>query len=154
MKIIAAAADRRLSNPDRGEPTMHSPSTVWPAHGVSDALRRDCLNLARRNSAPTFYGSLGGDPAMRKLADQFVAAAADNPHLRPLLGAEAAAVADRLYGLFATVGRLAEARVVTREDAGRWSDGLRAADGEGLFFSALTGFLVSGARPDDDGPGS
>src|SRR5436305_4462307 len=97
MKIIAAAADRRLSNPDRGEPTMHSPSTVWPAHGVSDALRRDCLNLARRNSAPTFYGSLGGDPAMRKLADQFVAAAADNPHLRPLLGAEAAAVADRLY---------------------------------------------------------
>src|SRR3954467_9904799 len=33
-------------------------------------------------------------------------------------------VADRLYCFFATVGRLAEAGVVGREDAGRWSDAL------------------------------
>jgi hypothetical protein len=41
------------------------------------------------------------------------------------------AVADRLYCFFATAGRLAEAGVVGQEDAARWSDGLRAAAGEG-----------------------
>jgi SAM-dependent methyltransferase len=56
------------------------------------------------------------------------------------------AVADRLYCFFATVGRLADAGVVSKEDAARWSDGLRAADGEGLFFSSYTGFLVRGTR--------
>jgi hypothetical protein len=56
-------------------------------------------------------------------------------------------LADRLYRLFATVDRLAEAEAVTRDDARRWSDGLRTADGEGRFFSALTAFLVSGTRP-------
>jgi ubiquinone/menaquinone biosynthesis C-methylase UbiE len=62
------------------------------------------------------------------------------------------AVADRLYCFFATVGRLAEAGVVGLEDAGRWSDGLRAADGEGRFFSSYTGFLVRGTRPVGAGP--
>jgi hypothetical protein len=56
------------------------------------------------------------------------------------------AVADRPYCFFATVGRLADAGVVSKEDAARWSDGLRAADGEGLFFSSYTGFLVRGTR--------
>jgi ubiquinone/menaquinone biosynthesis C-methylase UbiE len=64
------------------------------------------------------------------------------------------AVADQLYCIFATVGRLAEAGIVGREDAGRWSDGLRAADGDGLFFSSYTGFLVRGTRPGSDGPGA
>jgi hypothetical protein len=41
------------------------------------------------------------------------------------------AVADRRYCFFATAGRLAETRVVGREDAVRWSEGLLAADGEG-----------------------
>ena len=53
-------------------------------------------------------------------------------------------VADRLYCFFETVGRLADAGVVGKEDAARWSDDLRAADGEGLFFSSYTGFLVRG----------
>jgi hypothetical protein len=56
------------------------------------------------------------------------------------------AVADQLYCFFATVGRLADAGVVSKEDAARWSDELRAADGEGLFFSLYTGFLVRGTR--------
>ena len=64
------------------------------------------------------------------------------------------AVADRLYCFFATAGRLAEAGVVGREDAGRWSDGLHAADGEGRFFSSYTGFLVRGTRPGGVGPGA
>ena len=51
-------------------------------------------------------------------------------------------MADRLYCFFATVGRLAEAAVVGREAADRWSEGLRAADREGRFFSSYTGFLV------------
>jgi hypothetical protein len=62
------------------------------------------------------------------------------------------AVADRLDCFFATVGRLAEAGVVSREDAESGSDGLRAADGDGLFFSSYTGFLVRGTRPEDVGP--
>ena len=61
-------------------------------------------------------------------------------------------VADRLYCFFATVGRLAEAGVVGGEEAARWSEGLRAADRDGLFFSSLTGFLVRGTRPEDVGP--
>jgi ubiquinone/menaquinone biosynthesis C-methylase UbiE len=56
-------------------------------------------------------------------------------------------VADRLYCFFATVGRLAEAGIVGRDDAARWSDGLRTAEGEGRFFSSYTGFLVRGTRP-------
>lgn len=63
------------------------------------------------------------------------------------------AVADRLYDFFATVGRLAEAGAIGRDVAGRWSDGLRAADGEGRFFSSYTGFLVRGTRPGGAGPG-
>jgi ubiquinone/menaquinone biosynthesis C-methylase UbiE len=58
------------------------------------------------------------------------------------------AVADRLYCFFETVDRLTEAGVVSREDAGRWSDGLRADDREGRFFCSYTGFLVRGTRPD------
>jgi hypothetical protein len=64
------------------------------------------------------------------------------------------AVADRLYCFFATVERLAESGVVGRDDAARWSDGLRAADGEGRFFSSYTGFLVRGTRPGGVGPGA
>lgn len=56
-------------------------------------------------------------------------------------------VADRIYCFIATVGRLADAGVVGRDDAGRWSDGLRAADVEGRFFTSYTGFLVRGTRP-------
>jgi hypothetical protein len=56
-------------------------------------------------------------------------------------------VADRLYCFFASVERLAEAGIVGREDAARWSEGLRAADGAGRFFSSYTGFLVRGTRP-------
>jgi ubiquinone/menaquinone biosynthesis C-methylase UbiE len=62
------------------------------------------------------------------------------------------AVSDRLYGFFATVSRLAEAGIVGREDAARWSEGLRAADRDGQFFSSYTGFLVQGTRPGDVGP--
>ena len=56
-------------------------------------------------------------------------------------------VADRIYCFIATVGRLADAGVVGRDDAARWSDGLRAADVDGRFFSSYTGFLVCGTRP-------
>ncbi len=57
------------------------------------------------------------------------------------------AVADRVYSFFATVERLAKDGIVGREDAARWSEGLRAADGNGRFFSSYTGFLVRGTRP-------
>lgn len=57
------------------------------------------------------------------------------------------ATADRLYAFFATAGRLADAGTIGREDARRWSDGLRAADAAGRFFSSYTGFLVRGTRP-------
>lgn len=56
-------------------------------------------------------------------------------------------VADRIYCFMATVERLADAGVVRRDDARRWSDGLRAADVDGRFFSSYTGFLVRGTRP-------
>ena len=58
-------------------------------------------------------------------------------------------VADKLYCFFATVAQLAEAGVVSHEDANAWSDGLRAAAGAGHFFCSYTGFLVRGTRPDD-----
>ncbi len=61
------------------------------------------------------------------------------------------ALADRLYCFFATIGRLADLGVVSREDAERWSEGLRAADGDGQFFSSYTGFLVRGTRAEDVG---
>ncbi len=64
------------------------------------------------------------------------------------------AMADRLYCFFATVERLAEAGVVGREDADRWSDGLRSADRDGRFFCSYTGFLVRGTRPADVDPGA
>jgi hypothetical protein len=54
-------------------------------------------------------------------------------------------VTDSLCCLFTNVGRLAEAGVVSREDADRWSDGLRA--GAGHFFCSYTGFLVRGVQP-------
>lgn len=57
------------------------------------------------------------------------------------------AVADRLYCFFATAARLAEAGVIDRAAADRWSDGLRAADRTRRFFSSYTGFLVRGTRP-------
>jgi ubiquinone/menaquinone biosynthesis C-methylase UbiE len=53
-------------------------------------------------------------------------------------------VADRIYSLFSTAERLAEAGAVSRNDADRWLDELRTADAEGRFFSSYTGFLVSG----------
>jgi ubiquinone/menaquinone biosynthesis C-methylase UbiE len=56
-------------------------------------------------------------------------------------------VADRVYSFIATVERLADAGVVGRNDARRWSDGLRAADADGSFFSSYTGFLVRGTVP-------
>jgi ubiquinone/menaquinone biosynthesis C-methylase UbiE len=61
-------------------------------------------------------------------------------------------VADRIYSFFATVGRLADAGVIGRDDAARWSDGLRAAAADGRFFSSYTGFLVRGTRPPSGGP--
>jgi ubiquinone/menaquinone biosynthesis C-methylase UbiE len=60
-------------------------------------------------------------------------------------------VAERLYSFFSTAKRLAEARVISRSDADRWSDALRTADAEGRFFTSYTGFLVSGIRPGDAG---
>ncbi len=57
-------------------------------------------------------------------------------------------VADRLYSFFSTAERLVAAGTISRDDANRWSDGLRTADAEGRFFSSYTGFLVSGTRPD------
>jgi len=62
------------------------------------------------------------------------------------------ATADRLYCFFATAGRLAESGIIGRHDARCWSDGLRAADGDGRFFSSYTGFLVRGTRPGGAGP--
>jgi hypothetical protein len=43
-----------------------------------------------------------------------------------------------------SIEQLAAAGVVGRDDARRWSDGLRAADADGSFFSSYTGFLVRG----------
>ncbi len=63
-------------------------------------------------------------------------------------------VADRLYCFFATVGRLAESGIVGREGARRWTDGLRAADADGRFFSSYTGFLVRGTRAQGVGQGT
>lgn len=61
-------------------------------------------------------------------------------------------VADRLYCFFATAEKLAETGVIRREDAARWSEGLRIADGHGQFFCSYTGFLVRGVRPEGAGP--
>jgi ubiquinone/menaquinone biosynthesis C-methylase UbiE len=58
------------------------------------------------------------------------------------------AVADRVYSFCSTVERLAEDGLVSRNDADRWSDELRAADAEGRFFTSYTGFLVTGRRRD------
>jgi len=63
-------------------------------------------------------------------------------------------VADRIYSFVATVGQLADAGIVGRDDATRWSDELRAADVEGRFFCSYTGFLVRGTRPASVGPGA
>lgn len=57
------------------------------------------------------------------------------------------AVADGVYSFFSTAEGLAEAGVVSRDDADRWIGELRAADSDGQFFSSYTGFLVTGTRP-------
>lgn len=57
-------------------------------------------------------------------------------------------VADRIYSFLSTADQLAEAGVISRNDADRWSDELRTADAEGRFFTSYTGFLVSGTRPE------
>src|SRR3954469_6979431 len=53
-----------------------------------------------------------------------------------------AGVADRIFSLLSTAERLAEARLISRRDANRWSDALRTADAQGRFFTSYTGFLV------------
>jgi ubiquinone/menaquinone biosynthesis C-methylase UbiE len=62
--------------------------------------------------------------------------------------------ADRLYSFIATAARLADAGVVQRDAARRWTDEVRAADVAGRFFSSYTGFLVSGTRPARVPPGT
>jgi len=62
-------------------------------------------------------------------------------------------VADQLYRFFSTAQGLVATGTVDRDDAERWSDGLRTADAEGRFFTSYTGFLVSGRRR-SDGHGS
>jgi ubiquinone/menaquinone biosynthesis C-methylase UbiE len=57
-------------------------------------------------------------------------------------------VADRIYRFFSTAEGLVASRTIGRDDADRWSDGLRTADTEGRFFTSYTGFLVSGTRLD------
>jgi len=83
----------------------------------------------------------------RRMVPLFVQAGLDDvvAHPRTLVLRELA-VADRIYSFFATARRLAEERVISRADADRWSDELRAADAEGRFFTSYTGFLVSGTR--------
>jgi ubiquinone/menaquinone biosynthesis C-methylase UbiE len=58
-------------------------------------------------------------------------------------------VADRIYRFFSTAEGLVASRTIGRDDADRWSDGLRTADAEGRFFTSYTGFLVSGTQLDD-----
>jgi ubiquinone/menaquinone biosynthesis C-methylase UbiE len=55
-------------------------------------------------------------------------------------------VADQIYSFLATADSLAQAGVVSRSDADRWSDGLRTADAEGRLFTSYTGFLAVGTR--------
>lgn len=57
-------------------------------------------------------------------------------------------VADRIYRFLSTAEGLVASRTIGRDDADRWSDGLRTADAEGRFFTSYTGFLVSGTRLD------
>ena len=57
-------------------------------------------------------------------------------------------VADRIYSFISTAEGLVATRTIGRDDADRWSDGLRTADAEGRFFTSYTGFLVSGTRLD------
>ncbi|MFO0889993.1 MAG: methyltransferase domain-containing protein [Isosphaeraceae bacterium] len=64
------------------------------------------------------------------------------------------ATANRLYCFFATADRLAESGVISREDAGRWSDSLRAAADNGRFFCSYTGFLVRGTLSGGPRPGA
>jgi ubiquinone/menaquinone biosynthesis C-methylase UbiE len=63
-------------------------------------------------------------------------------------------VADRIFSFFSTAERLVEARLISRSDANRWFDALRAADAKGRFFTSYTGFLVAGTRHDVAGPKS
>ena len=60
-------------------------------------------------------------------------------------------MADRIYCFFSTAEGLVATRTIGRDDADRWSDGLRTADAEGRFFTSYTGFLVSGTRLDGVG---
>ncbi len=60
-------------------------------------------------------------------------------------------VADRIYSFFSTAEGLVATRTIGRDDADRWSGGLRTADAEGRFFTSYTGFLVSGTRLDGVG---
>jgi ubiquinone/menaquinone biosynthesis C-methylase UbiE len=55
-------------------------------------------------------------------------------------------LAERLYALSATASGLVETGALDSGAAGRWMEGLRIADGAGLFRSSLTGFLVRGRR--------
>jgi hemoglobin len=120
--------------------TSGQKEAVRPCHGVSESLRAECLVVARRNAATSFYESIGGDAAMRRLADAFIRSASADSHLAPLLGADPLGVADRLNhhlvaywsgrppdGREAEPGRSAGSPQIGPEAERAWRTHLRAA---------------------------
>lgn len=57
------------------------------------------------------------------------------------------ALADQLYDLKQTVGKLQECDDLTASEADEWLENLQNADKAGQFFCAVTGFLVRGCKP-------
>jgi len=57
------------------------------------------------------------------------------------------AVADAVIGLREAVDEGVHDGLIDRGAGDRWLDGLRAADKNGRFFAALTGFVVAGRTP-------
>jgi hypothetical protein len=56
-------------------------------------------------------------------------------------------LADRLFYLQQTVGVAVEAGVILPAEATKWVNDLAETASAGCFFSALTGFTVSGRKP-------
>jgi hemoglobin len=74
----------------------------WPCHGASAGLLAESARRLRWNAATTFYQAIGGDAAMRRVADAFVASAASDTDLAGLFGprahqVELAGCGERLY---------------------------------------------------------
>ena len=97
----------------------------------------------RRHESHITHGQMGRE-LWRRLAD---AGFEDRVAESVIAHSTIFAVADAVIGLREAVDEGVHDGLIDRGAGDRWLDGLRAADKNGRFFAALTGFVVAGRTP-------